>query len=206
MQTQMTFEQYRIEAVKTASGKGFGAIPMLVYSLGLVDEAIEVEEALDQLRFAGSQFTPAMRTKLIKELGDVTWYLALIYTLLFYTAEGDVYRPGEPLVDLTQSFYDGYPHDTEDYTDTRIPDKRMRAAAKDVGERTKKIFGHGHSMDYPAYLRDMSRVMYNLLVLADQHGINHSQIFQANIDKLRARYTDGKFNTADSVNHKPEDA
>jgi len=70
----MEINEYQKEAVKTAFYTGDGII---YCTLGLTGEAGEVAEHVKKMiRDDGSKLTPTRKEKLIRELGDVMWYLA----------------------------------------------------------------------------------------------------------------------------------
>lgn len=49
---------------------------LLNTALGLTGEGGEFADIVKKLRFHGHPYTPEIKTKLIKELGDVLWYVA----------------------------------------------------------------------------------------------------------------------------------
>lgn len=76
----MTFEEYQKLSRKTAlywdAGKNF-----IYPTLGLVGEAGEVAEKVKKiLRDHGGVIDDAKKEELIKELGDVLWYIAQLAT------------------------------------------------------------------------------------------------------------------------------
>lgn len=78
MTTGMTFSEYEHEAEKTAlyprKGKN-----IFYPTLGLVGEAGEVADKVSKIiRDDNEVITPERRASLIKELGDVLWYLAAV--------------------------------------------------------------------------------------------------------------------------------
>jgi NTP pyrophosphatase (non-canonical NTP hydrolase) len=79
----MTFEEYQKEAQKTAKypkidGKGY-----LYPVLGLAGESGEVLEKIKKVfRDKGGQISDQTKFEIIRELGDVLWYLAQISTEL----------------------------------------------------------------------------------------------------------------------------
>ncbi|OGL31058.1 hypothetical protein A3D14_02275 [Candidatus Saccharibacteria bacterium RIFCSPHIGHO2_02_FULL_47_12] len=78
----MTFDEYQKKAITTDAfgGKGdFLSIAFINKVLGLVGEAGEVAEKVKKLqRNQSGKLTVKDRHELLKELGDVLWYLSAI--------------------------------------------------------------------------------------------------------------------------------
>lgn len=79
----MTFDEYQAAAKKTNLTPGDPGVILSVSFmdklLGLVGESGEVAEKVKKiLRDKNGQLSQADRQELIKELGDVLWYLALV--------------------------------------------------------------------------------------------------------------------------------
>ncbi|MBI4749311.1 MAG: nucleoside triphosphate pyrophosphohydrolase family protein [Acidobacteria bacterium] len=74
----MDFNEYQKQALKTAIYPNLGA--NLQYpTLGLCGETGEVAELVKKsIRDEGGEVSPERREKLIKELGDVLWYCAML--------------------------------------------------------------------------------------------------------------------------------
>ena len=73
----MDFHEYQTEAKKTAVYDQ----PIIYPTLGLTGEAGEVAEKVKKMiRDDDGILTPERKALLIKELGDVLWYLAMIAT------------------------------------------------------------------------------------------------------------------------------
>ena len=68
----------------------------------------------------------------------------------------------------------------------------------------KKFLFQGHSLDKKHLARELGDVAWYLAVTADALGYYLEDIFQMNIDKLKARYPDG-FDQERSVNRKEGD-
>lgn len=72
----MTFDDYQKQAMTTAvnAKRDFGAFAYR--TLGLVGEAGEVAEKVKKIiRDKNSQVSAADKTEILKEMGDVLWYL-----------------------------------------------------------------------------------------------------------------------------------
>ena len=68
----------------------------------------------------------------------------------------------------------------------------------------KKFLFQGHELDKKHLARELGDVAWYLAVTADALGYYLEDIFQMNIDKLKARYPDG-FDQGRSVNRKEGD-
>lgn len=66
----MTFDEYQSEALRTAGNMG-----LALWALGIVGEAGEVADHVKKVLGHGHAMD---RDKLVKELGDVLWYLAAL--------------------------------------------------------------------------------------------------------------------------------
>lgn len=80
-QNQFSFDQYQEEAARTGSDYSHVRaedIAKLVYALGLVGEAGELSDLIKKNVAHGHPITKDDRDKLVKELGDVFWYLSQI--------------------------------------------------------------------------------------------------------------------------------
>jgi NTP pyrophosphatase (non-canonical NTP hydrolase) len=80
----LTLDDYQEQAVSTAVYPGKGSVAGLTYAtLGLVGEAGEVAEKVKKLlRDDDGVLTEDRRQALIKEIGDVCWYVSTICTEL----------------------------------------------------------------------------------------------------------------------------
>lgn len=83
----MTFEEYQNESQKTARYPVVGA-PFVYPTLGLVGEAGEVAEKVKKImRDNGGIADDARKEEIVKEMGDVLWYLAQLATTLGISLE-----------------------------------------------------------------------------------------------------------------------
>lgn len=96
----LTLNEYQEKAEHTATWGAFstgkrnkgvgtpGGIPGVVYcALGLTGESGEVADDLKKAFRNDGEITSERREKLLEELGDVQWYLALVATELDSTLE-----------------------------------------------------------------------------------------------------------------------
>ena len=82
----MNFKEYQDQAKKTAVYKAEDAYIYLV--LGVAGEAGEVAEKVKKIiRDNDSKLTKENKYEIVKELGDVLWYLASLSDILGYTLE-----------------------------------------------------------------------------------------------------------------------
>ena len=72
----MTINEYQRKAMRTATGKCYDAVNA---ALGIVGEAGEVADEIKKSTFQGHRWNPA---RVVEELGDVLWYVALMADLL----------------------------------------------------------------------------------------------------------------------------
>lgn len=80
---QMKFDEYQKKAITTDLTKGQGSgvlsISFMDKVLGLLGESGEIAEKLKKiLRDKNAELTDTDRQELIKELGDVLWYVAVL--------------------------------------------------------------------------------------------------------------------------------
>jgi len=82
----MQFNEYQVEAVSLAV---YGTGNTIIYpTLGLVGEAGEVADKVKKvLRDNNGNFTETIKEEIIKELGDVLWYIAALANDLEYTLD-----------------------------------------------------------------------------------------------------------------------
>lgn len=82
----MTINEYQTEALKTASGMNHNDKNDMLLNgvLGLTGEACECADMVKKFRFQGHELD---REHMAKELGDVSWYIALSAYALGYSLE-----------------------------------------------------------------------------------------------------------------------
>lgn len=84
----MNLNEYQKEALVTALWSGDDFKDLLHWVLGLSGETGEVSEKLKKIiRDKDGQISDADKDELIKELGDVLWYLAVLTHHLGYELE-----------------------------------------------------------------------------------------------------------------------
>lgn len=88
-----------------------------------------------------------------------------------------------------------------------MPDTRLAVLglgiAGEAGECAdviKKVLGHGHPLDAEKLMFEIGDVLFYAAVLADQIGYTLSEVAEANMRKLAARYGPGGFTKEKSMN------
>ena len=69
----------------------------------------------------------------------------------------------------------------------------------EVVDYLKKVVFHGHALDSRKFEEELGDVFWYLAYLMNTLEIDHTNVMQRNIDKLKARYPSG-FNPLDSIN------
>lgn len=65
-----------VKRVQDLSDKGVPIERLLTAAVGITAEGGEFTEIVKKIAFQGKEFSPDVKTHLIKELGDVFWYIA----------------------------------------------------------------------------------------------------------------------------------
>lgn len=91
------------DRVKELTDSGVSVQMLLTAAVGLTGEAGEVSDLIKKVVFQGKPYTDDIRNKLIDEMGDVAWYLALACSSVGVTMEDILERN----VDKLQSRYPG---------------------------------------------------------------------------------------------------
>ena len=89
---------------------------------------------------------------------------------------------------------DNYQHNaarTLGDADLRILALGLCGEAGEAAEIVKKHMGHGHDLDVDNLAKELGDVLWYVAALATALDVNLSQVAQANVAKLRARYPDG---------------
>ncbi|HYX20452.1 MAG TPA: nucleoside triphosphate pyrophosphohydrolase family protein [Thermoanaerobaculia bacterium] len=68
----------------------------------------------------------------------------------------------------------------------------------ECADHLKKHLFHGHPLDKDKLKKEIGDVMWYLAILAQEIGLSFSEVAEANVAKLRARYPEG-FTTVDSI-------
>jgi NTP pyrophosphatase (non-canonical NTP hydrolase) len=77
----------------------------------------------------------------------------------------------------------------------------LAGEAGEVSELIKKGIFHRHGLDDEALQKELGDVMWYVAGLCTKLGFSLSDIMQANVDKLKARYPSG-YRSEDSINRK----
>jgi len=95
----MTFNEYQELSIQT-SKRSYGMPAIAYFSLGLAGEAGEVAEKIKKLfRDDAGGLTAERREAIVKELGDVLWYLSAVAYELNTNLEDVAIKNREKLVD-----------------------------------------------------------------------------------------------------------
>lgn len=98
----MDFDFYQRESFKTAKypEKGTGSVAALTYTALGLGESGEVQGKVKKiLRDCGGKISPEMKDAIVKEMGDVFWYLASLATELNVSLSEVAIRNLEKLFD-----------------------------------------------------------------------------------------------------------
>lgn len=152
----------------------------LTWALGLVGETGEV---VDLIKKHIGHSHPLDRAKLVKELGDVEWYMEAIRQACKLTRDN-----GIPAYVVLSKF----PEVDE-----------CREALYLATEVGKLVFYFAEPLKpYPQTLeKRLYGIDANLASVYHRFGITREEALEANIAKLTERYPNG-FNTADSINRR----
>lgn len=182
----MDLTEYQAAALRTAGHTREYRLRLAVGGMGLSGEAAEVLELID----ACPAHAPPDTTKLVKELGDVLWYVAeTASTCGLALAEIPVPDPHDDL-------------DTDGAL-RRMAAIRLVIAAGGTTDYLKKVVGHGHTLDVAKVTLGLGLVLRGVLDLAVLAAVPLGDICAANIKKLEGRYANG-FRPEDSINRQPE--
>jgi NTP pyrophosphatase (non-canonical NTP hydrolase) len=155
------------------------------WALGLAGEAGEVLELLEHGHFKSNDHDKGLTSlvptdKLIKEVGDVLWYTALFCEQTGFDL-GDILQPMMVVVI------------------GRDPAVALTIASCNLADYIKKVACHGHDLDKEKAKKLVAEVYGYTHMLCDKHDLVVSEVMEANIAKLKARYPDG-FSTEASIN------
>ena len=75
----------------------------------------------------------------------------------------------------------------------------LSGEAGEVLDETKKLLYHKHPYDLDKFLKELGDVAWYLAMCSLAHGFTLSEVMEANIKKLQARYPEG-FSTDASIN------
>jgi NTP pyrophosphatase (non-canonical NTP hydrolase) len=77
--------------------------------------------------------------------------------------------------------------------------------AGEVSDYIKKVLFHGHPMDKTKLRKELGDALWYVQEGARAGGMTLEEIARENLDKLAARYPNGRFDPSHSQNRKPED-
>lgn len=186
----MNFEEYRVAALRTMSkgnpAQGPGGsdfdLRQAVWGLGLAGEGSEVVEL-----FVNPDIDS---TTLMKEIGDVLWYVAAFCT---HNGWSLAEVAGIDSIDMFQTL-----HSSLAASAGFAWGARVAATSGKVADYIKKVVGHGHTLDDAKLQDGLKATLVAIAGLCTAHGLSMEQICIANIDKLNKRYANG-FSTEASL-------
>lgn len=81
---------------------------------------------------------------------------------------------------------------------------RLSVLAGKTVDYLKKVVFHSHPLDKEKVKKELGDVLWYCALVAESCGLSLNDVAQANVTKLRARYTEG-FTIAESLSRKPTD-
>lgn len=173
----MNLDEYQKLAARTANMEVTRPVQQATFALGLVCEATEVLEL-----FRSHQDGAPMPDKLVKELGDVLWYMAGLCTL-HELALASVCTPQIERAMFAPTY----------------EVQNLAIEAGKVSDYMKKVVGHGHELDKQHLSEGLALVYHSLASLCSSFDLDLGDVAAANIEKLKARYPEG-FSSEASIN------
>lgn len=90
-------------------------------------------------------------------------------------------------------------NESELMKETALCGMGVAGEAGEVCELLKKHVFYGHPLDKTKLIREMGDVLWYMARLCEIHGIDIDSIPEENINKLKSRYTSGKFSEKESI-------
>jgi len=179
-------EDYVAAAIRTAPTLKADEHSFVLGGLGIAGEAIEAYETIQE--------TVVDQLKVVKELGDVTWYIALICHVHNLKFEG--LFVSNQFAQRNVSFV-VFPGNKWKQLDKR--GKSLLSSAKDVSEYVKKAVFHKHPVDIRVLRELLERLAVRVQYVAAVIDVDIEEVLDKNIDKLKVRYPE-RFTTEGSMN------
>ncbi len=181
-----TITTYVDEAIRTAPTLKRDDHSLVLAGIGLIGEAVEAFEAARKLVIN--------KAVLIKELGDVTWYAALlcfVVELPFVNYE---------ITTRAAQFYVASAGSGDDqYKAIETITSRLVISAKNVSEFVKKQVFHNHPNDTLKMNQLLRIVLRDVQIAAAWAGVDFETVLSTNIEKLKIRYPE-RFTPEASIN------
>lgn len=96
----MTFDEYQKKALTTAVNNYEPLMAKTIWAMGVAGEAGEVVEKWKKIvAYKDGKISPEDRDELVKELGDVVWYIAVMADSLGVSLEDVMQRNVRKLAD-----------------------------------------------------------------------------------------------------------
>lgn len=171
---------YRAEVLRNCPGFDSDPIEkkLSLAGLGIAGEAAEVLEVFGEPDDYFSQgCPPELGCKIVKEMGDVYWYLEYLCAALNLTREDCIV--------LTVNTAAGYWNGNAALT--------VSVHAGAIADTIKKVLHHKTPLDAKrdAIFLSLGNLYRALARMGDQLGVTPEQVMQANVEKLRKRHPDG---------------
>jgi len=223
MKTQRDYQKL---AARTSGAKGVSHAPSKYGPLQPVPEAVivrietcslgligELGEFADHIKKVVGHGHPLDKALCLKELGDIAWYVAEAYSMFGLEA------PDEDIDELYARFKKELEEGDAAYAEEEgVPLDNMRAVCsllrkmsalvafvgfENVVTRASRTNGPPkYPLLAPGYFQQMLDMIGGmLLTLILRIGLTFREVYEANIEKLKARYPEG-FNSEDSINRK----
>lgn len=195
----MNINEYQTLAMRTHNPELSEKDARACYALGLAGEAGEAAEYIAEYALLGTQGTHQL--KLVKELGDVLWYIATVAAMY-----GLKMNELAPYGAKTFNEFDllGGEHLALSPVSRYVAGLKMAGAAGTASDYAKKLLFHGHVEDLEKLRGLLTKTLRAVQQASFQFGTSLEAVAVANIEKLRARYPDG-FSAAASANRKASD-
>lgn len=188
----MLLSEYQIAAMRTANTSERATTTeqrLCNAALGLSGEAAELLQLTWEIDVTNEDLTQEPVNDLIKELGDILWYVAFAAnTLGFELDEHILDRP---------------------ITESSIPREATSIAieAGAIADAVKKHVFHGHNLDKTVMIWLLGNIIRSVDYICRETSTNISDqitirtVMEKNIEKLWKRYPKG-FSQEDSINRK----
>jgi NTP pyrophosphatase (non-canonical NTP hydrolase) len=147
--------------------------------LGIVGEVSEFDEAFGKC-FEDPENSEETKTAVVKEFGDIWWYVALLAKSMHWDF-GALVASAATIADM-------------------ITDDEIRLKPHEVSEPLKKWLFYGKPIVNDALQGAVANLMANATAMAGRLGIDIEEAHRLNIEKLRARFPE-KFDEVVAQDH-----
>lgn len=220
-----THKDYQALAARTSGANGKSYVPskfgpmtpipkevivrIETCSMGLIGE---IGEFADHIKKVVGHGHPIDRTVCLKELGDISWYIAEAYSMFGLEApDEDIDRAdtefSKILVDVDAKYKEENGEEVDNLRAVCSLLRKMSASVAAIGGMIEGTMYGGAIFKFirPAEYRTMLDMLNGMLMtILLRLGFTFREVLEANIEKLKKRYPTG-FSSEHSVNRKPED-